>query len=595
MISNQVIRKIVEESNIVEIVNEYVPLQKKGNNFWGVCPFHDDTKPSMSVTNVKHMFNCFSCGTKGNVITFVQKFENITFNQAVLKLAKKLNIEVDIETSKKEARKSYLESIMQEAKEFYNFYLLNSEEGNIALEYLKSRNIDLNIIKEFEIGLSPSINDSLYKYLIGKGYLELDLIELGLISDIKGTIKDTFRSRIIFPLNNSLGKTNGFSGRKYLPNDLKNDNLPKYINSNDNELFHKGEILYHLDKSFKSIRQLDKVFIFEGFMDVIAAYKAGVTNSVATMGTALTKTNAENLLSLTKNIVLCFDGDKAGIDAMENGTLVFSKLNTIPQACVLPDNLDPDDFVNKYGKEKLVEYFNKNIFSVYEWVYRLAYKNLIKQDLVSVETFKKKIFDFIKFTSSETIIDYYLKQISNELNVSYDAIRKDFSNNQYTYSSIDNKKQQLIKKADEIIKYKRSTKGVKRAYEMIIMYALNYPETSKKYFDVVGQVFPGKEFINEYSILLLINSIFQEHPDDCTKELLLNHINKEDEYNKYIEQISTSMFKINSVIELNDCLNTIKKYLSQIISDIQIEKAKSGDDEAYKILISYKSDKKNGK
>jgi DNA primase len=229
----------------------------------------------------------------------------------------------------------------------YSFYLKNSEEGIEALKYLHNRGISDEIIDKFRIGLAPNLTDGLYQFLTKKGCSELDQIELGLIKQGENNrIHDVFRIRIMFPLASSTGKIVGFSGRIYTES-----NQAKYINSIESAIFHKGEILYNMHNAALPARQMDKIYLFEGFMDVIAAYRAGIKNGVATMGTALTKEHIQMLFSVTKNIVLCFDGDDAGIKAMRRSAKMLSSHNVIPEAIVLPNNQDPDEYIKDNGPE----------------------------------------------------------------------------------------------------------------------------------------------------------------------------------------------------------------------------------------------------
>ena len=435
MISKNIRDKVIQNTSIVEVVSGYLPLTRKGNSYFGICPFHDDKNPSMSVSDSVKMFNCFSCNTKGNVITFVSKYENISIDQATIKLAERLGMKISANTSKEALKYERLEKIMDEASNFYSFYLHNSEEGTAAIEYLHKRGINDEIIKKFRIGLAPSLSDGLYQFLIKKGFSELDLIELGLVKQgDNGKIHDVFRVRVMFPLASSSGKIVGFSGRIYTES-----NQAKYINSNENVIFHKGEVLYNLHNAALPARQANKIYLFEGFMDVIAAYRAGITNGVATMGTALTKEHIQNIFSITKNIVLCFDGDEAGIKAMRRSAKMLSAQNVIPEAVVLPNNLDPDEYIKEYGASQLETYLISKAKPVYYWLYQLAYQKVIKNDISSIENFKHTVFEFLSEINQETIKEHYLNQISLDLGIDIISLRKDYNNYQPSYSSTETK------------------------------------------------------------------------------------------------------------------------------------------------------------
>lgn len=340
--------------------------------------------------------------------------------QATIQLAKRAGIEIDTKYTEKDAKTSRLLQVMNEAYNFYRFYLYSSEEGKIALTYLKNRGIDDEIIKQFKIGLAPKAADYLHQALTKKEITTLDQIELGLAKDVNGQVHDIFRGRIMFSVTNAMGQIVGFSGRVYEKSDQA-----KYINSIENPLFHKGEILYHFDQASLEARKLNQIYIFEGFMDVIAVQKAGILNSVATMGTAMTKEHVQMMMRITKNIVLFFDGDEAGITAMKRSAHMLSQVNVIPNAVVLPENMDPDEYISKFGPVKFNEYIQNNIKNVYIILYELAYQKVYLQDFMSVENFKKEIFEMIRIAHSEIVTNYFLKRLAEDLNLDVENIRKE--------------------------------------------------------------------------------------------------------------------------------------------------------------------------
>ena len=251
MIPSSVTKKVIEATDIVEVVSDYVQLKKKGTSYFGLCPFHDDKNPSMSVSGEKKIFNCFSCGVKGNVIYFVAKHDNLTMDQATIKLAKRAGIKVDEQITSKDAKNNRLLNVMNEAYNFYRFYLYSSEEGKIALEYLKNRGIDDEIIKDFKIGLAPKAFDYLHLALNKKNITTLDQIELGLVKEVDDKVHDIFRNRIMFSITNPSGQIVGFSGRIYEKSDQA-----KYINSVENILFHTSINKNH----FKFLSVMTRIF-----------------------------------------------------------------------------------------------------------------------------------------------------------------------------------------------------------------------------------------------------------------------------------------------------------------------------------------------
>lgn len=429
--------QVISKANIIDIIGEVVELKQQKGGHWGLCPFHNDTHASMSVIDRdnKKMFNCFSCGEKGNVISFYSKYYGVSYGQATIKLAIKLGIPVENNLLSDNDRNDSLYKAMEEACNFYQFYLLNSTESKEALEYLKNRGITEEIIKEFRIGLAPSSNDDLHVTLNNLKISELDQIELGLVNtNNNGKVYDLFRKRIMFPIINQYNKIVGFSGRTFLE-EQKNES--KYINSKETKIFHKGNILYNFHNAQKAARAENFLYVFEGFMDVIAGYKAGIINSVAAMGTAFTEEHVKKILNTSKNVVLCFDGDEAGINALRKTVALFSRFNIIPDAVILPNGMDPDEYLNKFGKDALLSYLKINHKNALEILYENSHSLIKENDLMSFERFKTSVFDSILTIGQSTIIEYYLKKLSEDLNIELDLIRNDFS----SYSRHENRNQ----------------------------------------------------------------------------------------------------------------------------------------------------------
>lgn len=426
MISKELIDKVINNADIVNIISNYIPLTKKGSDYKGVCPFHNDTDPSLSVSPTKKVFKCFSCGTAGNVIGFIQKFKNVSFIEALKEVAETVGIKIETKKqSEEEILNNKLCNIMDNASKFYSFYLNNSKEGKSALEYLHNRKLNDQIISKFRIGLASDEADLLSKSLIGNNFLPLDIIQTGLIKTTKNnSYYDVFRNRIMFPITNLYGKTVAFSGRLY--NKEKDDNNPKYINSSDSVIFKKGNVLYNYYESMNSIKSNDCCYVFEGFMDVIAAYRANIMNAVATMGTALTIEQIRAISKLTKNVILCYDGDEAGINATKKAIkmLVASHMNV--KVVTLPIGIDPDEFINEFGEEKLHETLVNEPTSSLDYLYNIEKRNLYIEDYSSIENYKKNLFSYMHYFKSTILNEMLFKKMSEDLNVSIEALKNDF-------------------------------------------------------------------------------------------------------------------------------------------------------------------------
>lgn len=295
----EIIRKIRENTDIVEFIGKYIPLVKKGKNYFGLCPFHNDNNPSLSVSREKQIYKCFVCGEAGNVFNFLMKFENISFPEAVKIIGNEIGISVFLDTPKKEDKNKAFYDIYDLANKFYQNNLLASE-GLEARKYLEKRSLDLKVIKEFQIGLSLNKRDSLTKMLQKKGY-DLDILNN---SGLSSGDNDTYINRIIFPLTNINGIVNGFSGRIY-----HGEKINKYLNSKETPIFKKGENLFNIIVPKEAVRKDKFVILMEGFMAVIRAYTIDVKNCLATMGTSLTSDQINLIKRLTNVVYLCFDGD----------------------------------------------------------------------------------------------------------------------------------------------------------------------------------------------------------------------------------------------------------------------------------------------
>ncbi|MDP3129797.1 MAG: DNA primase, partial [Bacillota bacterium] len=366
-ISQQAIDAIMNASDIVDVVGEYVKLQPAGKNFKGLCPFHSEKTPSFFVSPEKHIFHCFGCGEKGNAAAFLSKYKNISWPEAMKELADRhgIPLELDRKYGPDESFQRYYE-INATASDFYQLALTNSTEGKPALDYLLTRGLDLHTIQQFELGFSPDGADQLYRNLKGK-FQELDMLQIGLIKkNAEGNYYDLFRNRVMFPIKNEYGKVVAFSGRLY----KKAENEPKYVNSPFTEIFTKGDTLYNLDRAQPAIKTAKRVILYEGFMDVIASVNAGVKEAVASMGTALTPVQAALIKRFADKVCVCYDGDEPGFEAISKAIPLLEEAKLDVSVLLLPDDLDPDEFVRKYSAEKYRAFVDQNQVDKYEFRYQ---------------------------------------------------------------------------------------------------------------------------------------------------------------------------------------------------------------------------------
>ncbi len=450
-IPNHIIDQVIKGNDILQVVSSYVKLEKQGKNYFGLCPFHSEKTPSFSVSPEKQLFHCFSCGEGGNVAQFISKIDNIPYLDSIKKLASNINLNIDefLANNKSVDEKKYYD-INKFVCEYYQFALLNTKEGKKALDYLHKRNLTDDIISKFNIGLAPDSIDSLYQALKNNHFSELSMLELGHVIKSGNKYYDKFKNRIMFPITDEYNNIIGFSGRSYL--DITK-NEPKYINTQETPIFKKGSILYNLFQAKKTIKQNKRVFLFEGFMDVIAAYKSGLTESTATMGTALTDEHVNVLKRLTKHVVLCYDGDAPGIEATKKAIEILNRHNMKISVIHLPEGLDPDDYVNKYGSKSFIEFLTNNQKSYREYMYSLYFKGVNVNNIDALDSFKKKIFQLL-IEATPTERELFINKLSNDIHVSVSTLQFDY--NQYT---------QYLKKSDEpsyidVVNHERMIKNI---------------------------------------------------------------------------------------------------------------------------------------
>jgi len=413
----ELISQIRESIDIVDIVSEYIPLSKHGKNFFGVCPFHDDTNPSMSVSREKQIFRCFSCGASGNVFTFVEKYEQISFMEAVKLLADKIGMKTEgLNISKKVSINQTSYEIYDLTNKFYQNNMLASL-GSQARNYLKERQIDDALIKEFEIGLSSGVSNQLTKLLEKKGYALSELNAIGL----SNKDNDIYQDRIMFPLWDINGKCVAFSGRRY-----KTDEGSKYINTKETKIFTKGQMLYNYHRAKEFVRLKKQVIVMEGFMDVIRAFTVDVKNTIALMGTAMTKEQAQLIKRLSQEVVLCLDGDGPGQHAIEvNGEVLEKQGLTVKVAC-LPDPDDPDSYILKHGKESFQNIIESAISFQDFKIKRLKQGRNLNSDLEKTNYIHDVLKEASKITD-EIRREIILKNLAIEFNLSYNTLEKELS------------------------------------------------------------------------------------------------------------------------------------------------------------------------
>ena len=537
MINNDVINEIRNKSDIVSIISNYVPLTKRGKNYFGVCPFHDDHSPSMSVSPEKQIYTCFSCGATGNVFTFVSEYEHISFIEAVKLLGNKLGY--NLTTHEKVDTKSGDYKIYEIASKFYQNNL-NSSLGKKAIEYLENRGLNRETIKKFGIGLSLN-KSSLTELLINKG-IKLDkLIELGLSNTMSN---DLFLNRIMFPLYDLNGNVVAFSGRIY---NMKDNS--KYINTKETSIFKKGNLLYNYHNAREHLKKNDYVIIMEGFMDVIRASIVGINNCVATMGTAFTKEQANIIRKMTDNVILCFDGDKAGEEATISAIKVLEGIGINPKIIRLEDDLDPDEYIIKNGKDAFLNKIDKAI-NVIEYKLSLLKKDKNFNNLEDIsEYIDNSIKELVK-VDDDILVELTLKKFETEYKIDYEILKK-------KYETYNNKKN--IKEIKAVKVNKKGLTIYEKAERSLIYYMLRSA-------DVLTLVEHNISYFPTMEIRYLSNEIidFYHKYGKIDVADFISFISSREELLKVLyEIINMDMKNEYTNLEIEDYISVIKKYFKK--------------------------------
>lgn len=362
MIAQNTIQQILNRTDIIEVVGSFVKLKKRGANYLGLCPFHNEKTPSFTVSASKEIYKCFGCGKSGNTISFLMEHEKLSYADALRWLAARYNVEIEESYSSPEAQlqrqtADSLYIINQFAQEYFSKQLFETEEGqSIALTYLQERGFREATIRKFQIGYSPAQRDAFAQTALQQQYNPELLLKTGIVVERNGSLTDNYRERIIFPIHNHTGKIVGFGARII----GKKENAPKYINTPENEVYVKSKLLYGLYQARQAIDKQDECLLVEGYTDVVALHQAGIENVVASGGTALTAEQLRLIRKYTNNLTIVYDGDAAGVKAAMRGLDMALEEGLQVRLVLIPDNEDPDSYVQKVGTGGFHEFVNSN-------------------------------------------------------------------------------------------------------------------------------------------------------------------------------------------------------------------------------------------
>ncbi len=568
--NNDLANEIRSKTDIVDIIGERIPLVARGKNFFGVCPFHDDSNPSMCVSREKQIYTCFSCHATGNVYTFLMNYEHIDFREALRYLGEKVGVNVSsVNIVKKTTKFDHL-------YEAYNFAVkyfqnnLSASVGKEARAYLSKRGINEEAIKEFEIGLSLESRDDLTKLLVSKKYELSTLNRIGLSSDDH----DIYDDRIMFPLYDVSGQVVGFSGRIY-----KDVDQNKYLNTKETDIFKKGEMLYHYHIAREECRLKKSVIVMEGFMDVIRASIVGVKNTVALMGTALTNNQFNLIKRLSNNIILCLDGDDPGVKAMLSIGEHLLDEGVEVKVVVLPDNDDPDSFILKHGKERFIGLV-ENALNFSDFKMQQLRKNVnFRSDEEKANYINEVLKEMVKI--NDTIrVEIVLKRLEKEFDISYNTLEKRFKDLVEFKTTTKRVVPEVVNKVVKKTKYDK-------AVEQILYFMLNndwvisqverenivFPSEESRilsseiiyYYKLYGNINVADFYTyvqDKEDILVLLNSILADsYSEETTKEELFQYFKVIRDYrcNQEIKRLTNLMKKEVDPLEQAKIADKIRK------------------------------------
>lgn len=555
-IDKSIIDEIKSKNDIVDVIGSYISLNDKNK---ALCPFHDDHSPSFSVQKDKQIYKCFSCGESGNVITFVQKYNGITFTEALKMLADRAGIPFNVSTTRKiNTKYEKLYEINDTVNKYFKANLL-SNEGIKAIKYLEDRKISKDIINEFNIGLSTSNKLS---NILSKKYSYDELVKLDICKDINGRYYDTFQDRIIFPIIDENNNVIAFSGRKYTNEDLNNNTLPKYSNTKETDIFKKSEVFYNINNAINEIKKKREIVITEGFMDTIRMSSIGYKNVVAIMGTAFTEKHLEKIKKWKCKVILNLDQDDAGVKGTIEAGETLLKNNIDTEVIVFDDYKDSDEFIKNKGSEAFkIAYDNRVSFIDFKLKYLKRKRNM--KDAVEKAKYIKEAVLALNDLDSQILIDLKIKDIAEEFGISESDIRNEIKLN----------KKMAIKNVEEPKKVTRYDKYDKS--ELRILYLmLNYEDVILYFENTLGYLIQDDRALLAYKIIEFRNdygyynySDFVDYISD--NEKLMNVLK---EVMKYHNNEDYTME------ELDDYINTIKMYsIKKRIDTLKIEMSETFD------------------
>ena len=547
--SDELIDEIKNKNDIVDVISQYVVLKRSGRNFFGLCPFHKEKSPSFSVSPDKQIFHCFGCGVGGNVIHFVSKIENLSFRETIEMLAEKSGVELPTIEGEVDTKllqlKSKVYEINQLTAQFYHENLYKPS-AKPAQEYVKKRKLDNNTLKNFLIGYSGNFNE-LYLMLKQKGFTEEEILASSLVNKTQdGKFIDRFRGRLMFPIQDTRNRVIAFGGR------VLDDSKPKYINSPENIVYSKGRHLFGLNVAKKG--DLKKIIIVEGYMDAISLHQRGITNAVASLGTALTEAQGRLLRKSSEQVIIGYDSDGAGQAATMRGLEILQSMGCDLRILQIEGAKDPDEFVVKYGPERFQKQVEKAISLV-------EYKVKVLKNTLNIEhpndkiKFLKEIAKVLSKIDNEIEREVYAEKIASEYQISKEAIYAEI--NKLEYSQSTGKK--ILEKAKPKLEVKEqvtSDNQNDKREKLLIYLLINYPEES---YQKIKQEVNIDDIKNERN-KSIIKKLYEELEKGNSNT---SHVLDWFEDEQTISEISWILAYDFEITEVNKCIEDILKLYSK--------------------------------
>jgi DNA primase len=579
-ISEEKINEIARANDIVDVISQYVRVRKAGKNFIALCPFHADKNPSLHISQSKQVYHCFSCKAGGNIFQFVQQYEKVTFIEAVKKLADRAGIELNENEYKPDLNNEItkLFEINKLAAKFYFDCLskLQGEEKNYVYKYLDERNLKKNTVVAFGIGYAPKGWNNLYSYFMDSGlFNEHDLVEAGLLRERENNrYYDTFRGRIIFPIFNESGKVVAFGARKIYDDD---EIAGKYINSPETPLYQKRNILYGLNFAADGIRRQDEVIVVEGYMDLISLHQAGITNVVASSGTAFTVEQVKLLSRYTSNVTLLFDSDAAGIKAAKSGIQLVLEENMNLNIVTLPEGEDPDSVISNKGADAFKKFLEsrKSLIEFISLLYEKEDKLTKPEDKA---LFVKEIIRYISYIPDAIRRAFYIKDIARKFNLYESELQTELNKTIRQNKKESFPKSSVVIPTKEKAEDKKSVKKIPQEETELLEIFLSGDEEAIKYLEnnletdfIESEIVKNiveiflDEMINNGEIN--VSMIIDKLPSEEAKNLIM-----ESSFQKYIISEYDSFDKHNLLYTPGKNMINYRRHSRDLIKKFKIKK-----------------------